>query len=173
MKTILYTLLTLFISLNSFAQSRYDVNNLTPFVGNWEWVNGNETFKVEVYIEDNYLKGHYFLSDINNGIVTTIYKSNKVINENWGFVFGDAIFGGSQDGILYHASIEDNVLLGEGINDYKATKQGSLGFTIINDGTNGQPITATWEVTILQGLKLDSYPPEFSIPTDIVLTKVN
>ena len=170
MKTIFFIL----ISISNFAQSRYDTNNLTPFVGHWEWINGNETFKVEIYIEGGYLKGHYCLVETNNGfIINTIYESNKLLNANLNFYFGSAIFGGSQDGVLFHASIEDNVLLGTGPNDYKRTKQGSLAFTITNDGNNGQPITATWRVKILQGLKSTEEPSSFSIPTDIVLTKVD
>lgn len=165
MKTILYTILTLFISLNSFSQN----SNLTPFVGNWEWQNGNETFKVQIFIDGDNLKGHYELVETNNGITTTIYKSNKLINPNIDFYYPYAIFGGSSDGILFGANIEDNVLYGDGIH---STKSGSLAFTIQNPSCNGCPITATWKVSILQGLKSSSTPENFTIPTDIILTKV-
>ena len=171
MKKIIYFLSILFITtLSSNAQSRYDIANLTPFVGNWEWVNGNETFKVEIYLsETNYLEGHYKLVQTDNtGTETTIYKSNKVIDPNTGFRFGPAIFGGSLDGIKFGALIADNVLTGDGIH---SRKRGSLGFTIqpISIG----PITATWKVTILMGMKSSDTPTEFTIPTDIVLTKVD
>ena len=173
MKNIINTLLILFITISSFSQqtpNTDDINHLTPFVGNWEWVNGNETFKVEIYLsETNYLEGHYELVQTDNtGTETVIYKSNKVLNSDIDFYYGPAIFGGSLDGIKFGALIADNVLTGDGIH---SRKRGSLGFTIqpISIG----PITATWKVTILMGMKSSDTPTEFTIPTDIVLTKVD
>ena len=166
MKVLLFFITTL-------AYTQYQSNHLSPFVGDWEWQNGNETFKVNIYIDGNYLKGNYQLVEINNGVETIIYDSNKLLNAALNFYFGYAIFGGSNDGILFHALIYDNVLLGQGPNDYKNTKDGSLGFTITNNGTNGQPITAQWRIRELMGLKSQETPPTFTIPTDIVLTKVN
>lgn len=171
MKNILYTFL-LFFSLSSFSQiqSDMDINNLTPFVGNWEWQDGNQTFKVQIYVEDNYLKGHYELIETNGMLVTTIYKSNKLLNSEFDFYFGNAIFGGSHDGIKFGASIDDNVLYGDGIH---TIKKGSLAFIIQEPTCIGCPTTATWKVSILQGLKSTAEPDNFTIPTDITLTKVN
>ncbi|MEM9680476.1 MAG: hypothetical protein AAF901_09140 [Bacteroidota bacterium] len=78
-----------------------------------------------------------------------------------------------QDGIVFSGLIEDNVLLGQGVNEYKYSKNGNFAFTIVNNGDNGQPLTATWQVKPLMGLKSTEAPPEFSIPTDITLTKVD
>ena len=171
MKNILYTFL-LFFSLSnlSVAQSDLDINNLIPFVGNWEWQNGNQTFKVQIFVNDGYLKGHYELVETNGMLVTTIYKSNKLLNPDLNFYFGYAIFGGSHDGIKFGASIDDNVLYGDG---FHSTKDGSLDFTIQNPTCNGCPITATWKITVLQGMKSTDEPENFTIPTDITLTKVN
>ncbi|MEM9680477.1 MAG: DUF6705 family protein [Bacteroidota bacterium] len=72
MNALTHTIL-LSICLATFSQNP----NLTPFVGHWEWQNGNQTFKVEIYQENNYLKGHYQLTEINDGTETTIYDSNK------------------------------------------------------------------------------------------------
>jgi hypothetical protein len=166
MKTILYTLILL---ITSVTYAQYETSNLTPFVGNWEWKNGNQTFKMQLYIDSGYLKGNYRLIENNNGATTTIYKSNKLLNADLNFYYGYAIFGGSQDGILFHASVDDNVLLGNGNDNVKL---GSLGFAIQPSTTIGSPITATWKVTKLQGLKSDEEPPTFSIPTDIIMTKV-
>ncbi|MEM9680478.1 MAG: DUF6705 family protein [Bacteroidota bacterium] len=170
MKTIIEIILLCF-TLTVSAQ--YGPTHLTPFVGHWEWQNGNQTFKVEIYEENNYLKGHYQLTETNNEVETIIYNSNKLINEELDFYFGEAIFGGSHDGVLFHAYIEDNVQLGQGANEYTNTKDGHLAFTIVNNGDNGQPVTATWRVREGMGLKSTANPPEFSIPTDITLTKVD
>lgn len=177
MKIILNTIIVLLINFSCYAQlnngngnTASTDSNFVPFIGNWEWQDGNETFKVEIYADGNDLKGHYKLVETDtNGNETTIYKSNKLLNPSLNFYYGYAIFGGSNDGILFHALIDDNVLLGNGNDNVKL---GNLAFTIINNGTNGQPITATWKVNILQGLKSTEEPAEFSIPTDIVLTKV-
>ena len=168
MKTILNII---FLGLTVFTTAQNP--NLSPFVGDWEWQNGNETFKVNIYIDDNDLKGNYQLVEINNGVETIIYDSNKLLNATLNFYYGYAIFGGSHDGVLFFASISDNVLLGQGPNDYKNTKDGYLGFTITNNGTNGQPITASWQIKETTGLKSQETPPTFTIPTDITLTKVN
>ena len=166
MKVLLFFITTL-------AYTQYQSNHLSPFVGDWEWQNGNQTFRVNIYIEGNNLEGHYLLIEDNNGVETIIYDSNKLLNAALNFYYGSAIFGGSNDGILFHALIEDNVLLGQGPNDYKLTKNGNLAFTITNNGTNGQPITASWRISELMGLKSTEAPPTFTIPTDIILTKVN
>lgn len=177
MKIILRAIVIIFINFSCYAQldNNNGINvstnsNFTPFIGDWEWQNGDETFRVEVFADGNNLKGHYEMIETDStGNETTLYKSNKLLNPSLNFYYGSAMFGGSNDGVLFHALIDDNVLMGDGIH---SRKDGSLAFTITNDGTDGQPITATWRVTILQGLKSTSEPTEFSIPTDILLTKV-
>jgi hypothetical protein len=164
MKTIINTITIIFFALTINGQN----SNLTPFVGNWEWQDGNQKFKVEIFIDGENLKGHYELVETINSTTTTIYKSNKLLNQELDFYFGYAIFGDSVDGIKFGASIDDNVLLNNGNNNIK---KGSLAFTIQNN-TLGQPITASWSIKSSFGLKSTEEPVEFNIPTDIVLTKV-
>ena len=169
MKPIIKTILILSLTISSYAQSNLDINNLTPFVGNWEWVNGNQTFKVEIFIEDNYLKGHYKLVETNNGVENEIYKSNIPMGGDQGWLFGPVIFGGSYDGILFGANIKDNVLYAEGTHN---TKDGDLEF-IIQDSCATCPITATWKISKTLGMRSTKTPENFTIPIDIILTKVN
>ncbi len=177
MKTILYKsylLLTLFFILSScrtYAQYNLDINNLTPFTGDWEWVNGNETFTVQLYIEDGHLKGNYELLETNNGEETVIYKSAVPFGNTGHFAVG--ISGGSHDGIKMGARIADYSWLWGGVDNIK---YGSLGFTIQPPEEGcifNCPITATWKVSKLRSaIRLDTDPIDFVIPTDITLTKV-
>ena len=70
MKTILQktSLLLMFFMLTSYCTySQIETNTLGPFLGNWEWVNGNETFKLNFFIENEGISGNYKLVEINNG----------------------------------------------------------------------------------------------------------
>ena len=163
MKKIGYILLTLFISINSFAQN----TNLTSFVGNWEWVNGNETFKLNFYFDNTNLKGDFKLVEINNGIETIIYSS-KVPFGNTGY-FATGVNGASNDGVLLFDRISDPYWAWNGNPDKFIS--GSLAFTILPP-INGQ-IRATWKVSKLSGLRVGDEILEFVIPTDIILNKVN
>ncbi|RBP27035.1 hypothetical protein DFR65_11213 [Oceanihabitans sediminis] len=167
MKTLLYTIIFITLPAYAFAQN----SNHIPFVGNWEWTNGNETFKVELFTvqgsEGEAINGHYML--INNSTNEVIYKSNKLLLPEIDYYFGYAIYAKSYDGILLGGSIDDNVLYtGDG---NFAVKLGSL--TIILENTCSTcPTTATWEVSRLPGGQV-GLPQTFTIPTDIVLTKID
>lgn len=167
MKTLLYTIIFITLSTSAFAQN----SNHIPFVGNWEWVNGNETFKVQLYTtrgpEGAVIKGHYML--INNLTNNVIYKSNKLLLPEIDYYFGHAIYAKSYDGILLGGSIDDNVLF-SGDGNY-AVKMGELSITIQNTCPTC-PTTATWEVSRLPGGQV-GLPQTFTIPTDIVLTKID
>jgi len=53
MEKVICTMFFTLISISNFAQtqSNLDINNLNPFVGNWEWINGNEAFNVPADIQ--------------------------------------------------------------------------------------------------------------------------
>jgi hypothetical protein len=88
---------------------------------------------------------------------------------NGTFFYGNTIYGGSYDGILFAANITDNVEYSYGT--HKA-KDGNLAFTIRNSCSSCS-ITAIWKVSKTLGMKSTNEPEEFTIPTDIILTKVN
>jgi hypothetical protein len=170
MKSIIKIIVLLFF-ISNYAQQSTD-SNLTPFVGNWEWQNGNQTFKVQFTkgVDElvGYLEGDFELIEITgtglNVTTTIIYKSHRLLNESINLYYVPAISGGSEDGILFTGSIEDNVEASDGIH---STKGGYLSFTIQTD------TTATWIVESREGLYLDTTPQDFSIPTNITLTKVD
>ncbi|WP_147298378.1 MULTISPECIES: DUF6705 family protein [Winogradskyella] len=175
MKNILYTLAILLLfsckSQNLSAQSRYTMNNLTPFIGTWEYQNGNEIFRVSIYEDNLYLKGDYWFIEVNNGVETIICESNYNI-PNTNIYNGYVIFGGSLDGIKMGAQIDDNTIDCENGLDARKGVDGTFGLTI-QSGCLGCPITAEWKVSIIRGMRTVGEPREFSIPTDVIMTKMN
>ena len=167
MKTLLYSIIFLSFSAISFGQN----SNLNPFVGNWEWINGNETFKVELFkarsSEGEVIKGHYIL--INNVTNDVIYKSNKLLLPEIDYYYGHAIYLGSSDPTYISGIVDDNVLF-SGDGNY-AVKLGQLKFTLQNTCPTC-PTTATWKVSRLPGGQV-GLPQTFTIPTDILLTKID
>ena len=171
-KSVLFLLLV-FTTALGFSQ---DTTNLAPFVGTWQWTEGNQTFTVELYItnkkflvkdQDKVINGHYEMTS-SNGLGMT-YKSNKLLLPEVNYYYGHAIYGGSVDGILMHGSIDDNVLF-NGDGNY-VVRRGQLSLRL-QDTCNGCPITAKWEVSKPLGLTIGN-PRNFTIPTDLILTKVN
>jgi hypothetical protein len=164
MKTILTNLLLL-VTINIFAQDP----NLIPFEGTWTWQDGNKMFTVDVVqklIDGEYVaEGNYKMEEIINGVTTLKYKSDRLIGDFNGTQFYDSAFHGrSHDGILSSSLIRDNVLLQEGTH---SVKSGSLSMTILNT----TPQTIQWKVKAIYGTKTSDVPNNFSIPTDIILTK--
>ncbi len=165
MKTTIKFLLFIIIVTNSInlnAQAKYP---LSTYTGVWEWQNGNEIFRVRLRadLEDNTrFIGHYEKVSVDaNGNETFIYNSNK------------EVFTGNNKGWLPY------VITGGGIIDntvdqskYHPLKHGSLKFEILT-ATPGN-ITARWHVfRKTGGIIGDDEAPEFSVPTDVILTKVN
>ena len=164
MKTILTSLLLL-VTINIFAQDP----NLIPFEGVWTWQDGNKTFTLEVvqkFIDGEYeAEGNYKMEETINGETKLKYKSNRLIGDFNGTQFYDRAFqGSSYDGFLLFALIRDNVLLQEGTH---SVKSGRLTMTTLNT----TPQTVQWKVKAIYGTKTSDVPNNFSIPTDIILTK--
>ena len=161
MKKIIGLFLIMFI-LFSFSQTN---NKHKSFIGHWIWKDQNKTFKVHIYSKYNMLKGDYWLTETINGKEVTIYKSDKVVDSFFDINFGNAIAGNSQDGKTFSGIIKDNVLLGDGIH---SIKEGELNFVLLSSKT------AKWKINhlIIYGKKRKKEPENFSIPTNIVLTKV-
>ncbi|PTX58557.1 hypothetical protein C8N46_11348 [Kordia periserrulae] len=168
--TIIFLLISCGASTNVKAQTKTVSQNInTPFVGTWEWENGNQIFRIQLFLdEDGDIGGHYSLLQTNsNGIPTVIYKSNKDIGH--GLTYGSVIYG-SSNGTLLKAGIDDNT-----INNPNYTHiSGSLTMEIINTGNCiGCSPTATWKIKEKKDLRLETDDRTFNIPTDIILTKVH
>jgi len=173
MKNSIYTLLILLLfsckSKQVFAQS--SAENLAPFIGVWESQTGNQIFRVNFYEDNSYLKGDYELVQVSNGTEIILYKSDYYVSGT-NLHFGYAIYGGSSNGIVLGASIDDNSIdYQNGIADRKR-KKGNLKFTIQSQNCTTCPLTAEWKVTPWKGIRSTDEPENYNIPTDIVMTKV-
>ncbi|WP_452219420.1 hypothetical protein, partial [Lacinutrix salivirga] len=157
-------IVTLFLSVTSTLEAQ-NIND--SFVGIWETQNGDETFRVELFLnEDNKVRGHFsMIQTTNSGLEILIYTSKKSIG--FGLTWPPVIFGGS-DGTILEAGIEDNTVP----NPLNLPRfDGDLTMTIQPATGSGQ-VTATWKVERSSGLKSNADNREFNIPTDIILTKV-
>ncbi len=168
MKTLFYTIITLALSFTPLSANAQNI-----FLGTWEHQEGNQVFRVTLWEDNNNILGHYKMINVENGMETIIYSSNK--NEHIGnneaklpFV----IYGSANNQLLI-ALFYDNTV---NANQYHFQKKGSLTIEILtNPGGLNPTITAHWKVerkSYQSGLA-DNEAPEFSVPTDIVLTKVS
>lgn len=172
MKKLLY--ISIFLLTTNLGYTQTIDMNINKFIGNWEYNNGYETFKVELfpreYENEIYLAGNYQF--INNTTGEIIYKSNKTIFNNgatatlgtqitvWNYGVQNEIGGTVIDNVLFDGS--------GGLNG--GTLFCNLTINILNN-CNTCPTTATWKVTC-SGPKIGQ-PTQPTIPIDIVLTKVN
>ncbi len=168
MKKLFYTIITLALSFTTLSANAQNI-----FLGTWEHQEGNEIFRVKLWqdTEDStYILGHYEKVQINNGEETYVYSSNKeefIGDNDWWLTAAIVTKDGSNTKI--GGSFTDNTITG---NIYRKYKSGHLSFEILtNSGGLNPTITAHWKVERSPGLILNE-APEFSIPTDIVLTKV-
>ncbi|HNU59092.1 MAG TPA: hypothetical protein PKI08_03960 [Aquaticitalea sp.] len=157
-------------------------NNFTPYLGVWEWQNGNQTFRVTLwkvemeeyengnrpsYYVDN-IQGHYEMvqqGQPGGSIEETVYTSQKKIGNSitdWFPVIGVYAYDNNQcGGIVYDNSVE-------GYPNYPMGIRGGLKLNLIQ----GTPLQMEWKVTLPEGMYGNDQPTEFNIPTDIILTKV-
>lgn len=155
-----------------------DLNNYyTPFIGTWEYTNGNETFRVvlwKVARHQSITETNSFMDEMhgkfsmiqNAGLPneTIIYRSDKNLPNStspWPNVI--QISGGIANEI--GGAFIDNCILPT------TDKTFIIGKLEINLNATS-PLTANWKVIDLKGLRLSNYP-NFRVPKDIVLTKVN
>jgi hypothetical protein len=100
-----------------------------------------------------------------NGVTTLKYKSNYLYGDYNGVEFYDTgFYGHSNDGIIMYGSIDDTVLFQKGTH---IKKWGKLTITILNT----TPQTVKWKVKAKYGMRTTAEPKDFTIPTDIILTK--
>lgn len=174
----IYLILIFTLSLSCKAQQAQEkpgtdlLVNLQPFVGVWEYREGNDIFRVNIWENNRYLKGHveFIEVDLINGLeVETVVKTSDRCEAN-GFCHFPVIFGGSGDGQLMSGLFSDNTIIIDNV--YKG-KFGYMSLTIIQNNCTTCPTTAQWIVKEHRGFKLDTEPENFSVPIDVILTKVN
>lgn len=162
-------------------------NDFDAFIGVWEHQENDMVFRVtlwknaqEPYREDengnpryyvDQILGHFEMVQLEEdplGAETVIYTSDKNIGssqQDWFPVI--RIF--TSDGVEAWGTVLDNVVFDPDL-WINPCLHGTLSFDII-PGTN--PPQAVWEVKHRKGAACFSdLPTEFTIPTDIVLTKV-
>ena len=202
MKNIIYTLAITIITFTSCkAQQIVDAssynhneregkyfkdltNSFAPFLGTWEWENGNQTFRVTLWKEEmvehengnrpsfwkDEIKGHYELvqsGQLGGQVEEIVYTSQKKIGNSvtdwFPVISGDTSNGINFEGLVYDNSIPLN-------NNYPMGIRGNLELNII-PGTI--PSQLEWKVTLPEGMYGTNQPTEFNIPTDTILTKAN
>lgn len=159
----------LFFKLTIILLGISNIEAQNNFIGTWENQVGNEIFRVSIWLsqDGNYLNGHYEKVINNNDIETYIYCSDKekFIGNNSGWL--PTVFWLQGDNQLIGGAFIDNTV---NSNLYDQQKLGSVKIEIISSNTLGS-ITAQWTVIRGQGPYINE-APEFSVPTNIVMTKV-
>jgi hypothetical protein len=148
------------------------MTQLNPFIGDWQYQSGNEIFIVTLWLDtaENDILGHYkkIIVDINGVFQSEIYNSNKEIGtsgQNWPRVIS-AIYHENSNTI--GGNITDNTL----VNTPRGFHDGKFVLIVQESNCLGCPTTAEWEVEKSPGFRSPD-EPDFNIPTDIILTKVN
>ena len=170
MKTYIYLILVLTLSLSTTQSKAQEI-----FLGTWEHRSGNEIFRVFLFENltyENEIHGHYEKVQINNGTETYIYSSdkNKFVGNNQRPSLTTIMASGNNESIS--GLFEDNTV---DENLYSQLKSGHIDIIIIsNSGGRNPVITAKWKVErpSYQGVTVNE-APGFSVPVDIILTKVN
>ena len=157
-------------------------NNFIPFLGQWKYVNGNTTFIVSLwkktklpiyhkeflhYYVDN-IFGHYqMFTDYGLTTQQLLYTSQTNIgttNQMWETVIISKV------GIANKLTGTINDIMGTPVNNnYPEGTTGYLSMTI-NPGTS--PVTAQWFVSNSGSLYNINQPKNFTIPTNVTLTKI-
>ena len=159
---ILVMTVTALISCNSARHTVTGQNDV--YKGTWQHQNGNRLFIVSLWSDGEYTKGHYKMVETNNGVPGDLIFTSRKYYGN-GFYFPPVITGlyDSQYGLS--GSFSDNTISGY-------TKDFKSGVFVMKIIPQSNPATATWKVEEAKGLKT-GVQPSFSIPTDIILTKVS
>ncbi len=160
------------ITLFSLLSATKAASQTNPFIGTWKYQNGSEIFYVTFYNERAKIKGKYRKVVVNNnGVeVQEIYRSNKFLTGStieWPSCINASY--DSTDGEM-GGDIVDNTI------DFsnrpgRTFRSGILRIKLLPSCT-GCPITAQWKVIAEQGIQLEG-EPDYNIPTDIIITKVD
>ncbi|MFZ4107168.1 DUF6705 family protein [Flavobacterium sp.] len=160
-----------------------DINNyFTPFLGQWKSTTGNQTFVVTLWKETqrpteengdivfycDKIFGHYQIF-VDYGLSTQSLLYTSQINigsttQSWDTV----ILGKVVQPNKLSGSIQD--VVGPNQNpDFPQGVEGNLSMTIIS-GT--LPLTANWKIIRSSGMRRSNQPRVFTIPTNVILTKI-
>ncbi|WP_452220253.1 DUF6705 family protein [Lacinutrix salivirga] len=148
----------------------FELNQNNPFIGTWKYQNGNEVFIINLFTNlENEIIGHYkkVIIDNNGNIISEIYNSNKELgstNQNWPYTIFLGQFNGENS---IGGVITDNTI----INAPRSFYKGKLKMRIQDSNCSTCLVTAVWKVEKNQGFKSPN-EPDFSMPTDIILTKI-
>ncbi|QYJ67363.1 DUF6705 family protein [Flavobacterium litorale] len=141
----------------------------SPYEGTWHYQDGNELFVVSLWKEDDgKFRGYYKKVEYNNGTIgATILNSRKVYDD--GFVFPPTIYGRFHLGSGISGLLHDNTIE----NNPEDFKDGILRMKINSDSNcTNCPVKATWKIEEESGIRVN-FIEGFSIPTDVILTKVS
>ena len=164
MKTIKNILLILLVLLSA-ALNAQQVTNIFP--GTWQYDNGSQRFIVKIWQEGNRYRGHYKMVELNAGIEgNTIYNSRMSVGN--GQFYPPFTISGTVNNSKLSGFIYDNTIVG-----YDDTKPGQLILEYqFFPGCQNCNVTASWKVIPAESLGSES-SFQFSVPTDITLTKVS
>ncbi|WP_046756594.1 hypothetical protein [Kordia jejudonensis] len=179
MKT-LYTAFIIFTIIASGLENFFDhelktndkeILQQNPFIGTWEWQNGNRIFRVFLFNQNSTTKGHFEMIEVNNGVETTIYKSNKPYNtqtpQNWHPVISGGYYENSFDGRIMDNSLNYEAPQWDGFTLWHSRLRMKI---LQANNCIGCSTTASWKVAYSDLTPSNKLP--LNIPTDIVLTKV-
>lgn len=146
-------------------------NNFAPFIGTWEYTQGNETFRVILskttqkpygsptqYWKDKIEGKFYLIEDVGTPNETIICQSEKYYSQS-SYTTTYVINAGTLEGVELGGDIWDNCNAGEVLNSH-------LEMNIINPAAT--TLVAQWKV-FRKGLTPVNY--EYSFPNNIILTK--
>ena len=171
LRVLIITILGTSVSAKAQTKTLLRSQNLESFVGTWQYISGNEVFRVVLVkgrldIKDeygDYLLGGYYYSK--NGVV--LYDCTQNIPTVYTDASSDFYTGPAISGTNGSYSIEritpNRARLW--LNDYLYDKWGQVFFTLQS------ATSARFELKEVWGKDPD-WPDGFSIPTDVVLTKV-
>ena len=168
----------------TFGRKYYkDLNNyFNPFLGQWKSTTGNQTFVVtfwketkrptkqngEVLFYSDEIFGHYQIY-VDYGLSTQSLLYTSQINiGNMSQIWDTVILGNAINPFEFYGSIHDVVGIPLNV-DFPQGVEGSLSMTI-NSSTS--PLTAQWKITRSSGMRRTNQPSTFTIPTNVVLTKI-
>lgn len=161
-------------------------NNFTPFLGSWKYTSGNTTFVVSLWKETKYvfrdnldqndisyysdvIFGHYQMyQNYGSPNQTLVYTSQKNIGASTTQLWNTIIVSKSENSNKLSGTINDVV----GTNQNPNFPQGVVGFLSMSINPNTSPQTAQWKVTPSTGMLAENQPTQFTIPTNVVLTKM-
>lgn len=159
-KYIITLLFLMIISLQVDAQEHV-------FAGTWEFEDGNQIFRVNIWRAHDAYSGHFEIVEINNGFETILYTSDKPIIEGSSTHWYPVISGGGTDTKFTGRILDISILYDP---EEYSIWEAQLEMKIINDNCNDCPIRASWDVHYYD-LIPDNVAP-FTIPTDAIMTKI-